>query len=347
MLQIGIIGTGDMATDHAKRFNEIEGCRVTAVYDLALKRATNFAQKYQAAQVYDNLEALLKHSALDGISIVTPDASHCALALQVMEAGKAVLCEKPLATNFEDASQMAEVAQKKSVLNMVNFSYRRAAALQKAQEIVQSGQIGTVRHVEASYLQGWLTHKVWGNWKTAPRWLWRLSAAHGSKGVLGDIGVHILDFVEFAVGAMQSVHCVLKTFPKTPQGRIGEYCLDANDSAIITVQFACGAIGTVHMSRWATGKLNSLCLKIYADQGAIEIDLDRSESTLQLCAGADVKVAKFKTIPCPHTPDIYERFVESMRTGVNDQPDFAQGAKIQKILDSCFVSHQEKRPVTL
>ena len=347
MLQIGIVGTGDMARGHAKRFNELEGCHVAAVYDLNQKSATTFAKKYRAPQVYDDLDKMLENPDLDGISIVTPDASHCEIALKVIASGKAVLCEKPLATHYEDAAQMANAAHKKPVINMVNFSYRRAAALQKAQEIVRSGQIGNIRHVEASYLQGWLTHRVWGNWKTESRWLWRLSEAHGSKGVLGDVGVHILDFVEFPVGAIGAVHCALKTFPKAPQDRLGDYPLDANDSAVLTVHFENGALGTIHMSRWATGRLNSLNLKIYADQGAVEIDLDASETALKLCAGADVKTATFKTIQCPPTPDIYERFVESLRQGVNDQPDFAQGAKIQKILEACFLSHEQSKTVAL
>lgn len=347
MLKIGIVGTGEMANGHAERFNELKACQVAAVYDLDPALAAKFAKKHQAKHVYGNLEEMLKNPDLDGISIVTPDSSHCAIALQVIESGKAVLCEKPLATCYEDALKMADAAQKKPVINMVNFSYRRAAALQKAHEIVSSGQIGNIRHVEASYLQGWLTHGEWGDWKTESRWLWRLSEAHGSKGVLGDVGVHILDFVEFPVGAIGEVHCVLKTFPKAPQDRIGDYTLDANDSAVLTVHFENGALGTIHMSRWATGRLNSLNLKIYADAGAIEIDMDASESELKLCAGADVEKAIFQTVPCPPTADIYERFVESIRRGVNDQPDFSQGAKIQKILDACFDSHREKQTVKL
>ena len=78
-----------------------------------------------------------------------------------------------------------------------------------------SGQIGKIRHVEASYLQSWLVSKVWGDWRTESQWLWRLSKQHGSNGTLGDVGVHILDFVVYATDTeIDEVFCRLKAFDK-------------------------------------------------------------------------------------------------------------------------------------
>jgi predicted dehydrogenase len=114
--------------------------------------------------------------------------------------GKHVLCEKPLATRYPDALAMAEAAAEAGVVNMVNLSYRNVPALQAAARMVAEGAIGPVRHFEASYLQSWLTQPAWGDWKTESQWLWRLSTAHGSKGVLGDVGIHILDYATFIAG---------------------------------------------------------------------------------------------------------------------------------------------------
>ena len=99
-----------------------------------------------------------------------------------------------------------------------------------------------------------------------------------------------------------------------------------------------GAIGTVSATRWATGQVNSLRLRIYGDEGAIIVDLDTSWDTLQICQGEDVDKATWQTLTCPETPSNYQRFITSIQKGVNDQPDFARGAQVQKMLDACFES---------
>ncbi len=132
--------------------------------------------------------------AFDAAVNSTPDGAHKATSLQLIAAGKPVFCEKPLAVNHADALEMTEAAESAGLVNMVNLTYRNAHAIQMARRMVEEGRIGTIRHFEASYLQSWLTSPHWGDWRTDERWLWRLSSAHGSKGVLGDIGIHILDF---------------------------------------------------------------------------------------------------------------------------------------------------------
>ena len=138
--------------------------------------------------------------------------------------------------------------------------------------MVLAGEIGEIKHVEASYLQSWLVSKFWGDWRTDPKWLWRLSRSHGSNGVLGDVGIHILDFASYGAGLdIDHVFCRLKTFDKAPGNRIGEYELDANDSFTMALDFSNGAFGVVHASRWATGHLNELRLRMYGDKGGIEV----------------------------------------------------------------------------
>jgi predicted dehydrogenase len=221
---------------------------------------------------------------------------------------------------------------------MVNFSYRNAAAVQKAAQLVTTGRLGHIVHVEASYLQSWLTSKVWGDWKTSPTWLWRLSSKHGSRGVLGDIGVHILDFASFPVGPIRSVQARLKTFTALKGRRRGEYPLDANDSALLQVEFAHGALGVIHTTRLATGHANSLVLEVHGTKGALRLDLDRSQDELQVCLGPDIHRAQWSTLKARPTPNIYQRFIAAIRAGKPGEPDFARGAEIQKVLDRCFDS---------
>lgn len=343
MIKLAVIGTGGMAHAHARHFLEIPGVILTAACDVDRKRAKAFAAEFNIPNVYTDVDELLAHSDCDAVTNVTPDIFHAPISMKVIAAGRHILCEKPLATKHEDAQVMARAARKKGIIHMVNFTYRNSSALQMAAEMVREGQLGELRHVDAQYLQSWLTCLAWGNWKTSPNWLWRLSSGHGSKGVLGDIGVHILDFASFPVGKIKSVHCKLKNFKKARNNRIGEYSLDANDSAVMTVEFAGGALGTVHCSRFATGHINSVALSLHGTEGALRIDLDHSYSEMEVCLGEDRHTATWKRITCPPTPNMYARFVRAVETGVQDQPDFHQGAAIQKALDACFRSDAEDR----
>ncbi len=337
-----------MANHHAEQFAKIEGVTLVAACDIDAKRVADFAKKHGIPETFTSMEAMLKTCELDAVSIVAPDSVHASLSLQALAHRKHVLCEKPLAINHTEALSMVDAAKKAGVINMVNFSYRNSSALQQLTELVQAGYLGRIFHVEAHYLQGWLNSNHWGDWHTSPGWLWRLSTQHGSKGVLGDLGVHILDFASMPVGPISSVNCLLKTFDKAPGGKVGEYTIDANDTALITVEFAGGAIGTVSTTRLATGHANSLWLTLHGEKGAARIDLDRSYEEFELCMvganGAQGPWAKVKAEP---TPTNYQRFIRSIQTGKNDQPDFVRGAAIQAALDACELSSKEGRKVAI
>lgn len=347
-VQIGIVGTGGMANAHAQEFLKIPGVELAAVCDVDAKRAEEFAARHGgSAEVFTDFRKLLSNADVDAVSNVTPDSLHAPLSLHAIAAGKHILCEKPLATNHADAVRMARAAKKAGVINMVNFSNRNSRALQKAAQLVRDGELGEIVHVEASYLQSWLTSQIWGDWKTTPAWLWRLSSKHGSKGVLGDIGVHILDFATLPVGPIRSIQARLKTFTKLKGKRMGEYPLDANDSALMQVEYANGALGVIHTTRWATGHANSLYLRVHGTKGALRLDLDKSYAELEICLGKDIHKGNWKTIKASPTPSIYERFITAVRTGKQGEPDFARGAEIQKALDACFESDRLGQAVKL
>jgi predicted dehydrogenase len=268
------------------------------------------------------------------VTNVTPDAAHCATTLPFLAAGKNVLCEKPLATNEADADRMVAAAEAAGVINMVNLSYRNGAALQKAAAMVREGAIGTVRHFEASYLQSWLTQPAWGHWDRESQWLWRLSTKHGSKGVLGDVGIHILDYATFIAGqGVAEVSCRLATFHKAPGDQIGEYPLDANDSATMQLVLDNGALGTVAATRFASGHLNDLRLRIYGDKGGLEVTYESNVSRLRACLEPDLQSATWHEIEAPVLGSIYERFIAAIRGEGAAEPDFARGALLQRLLD--------------
>ncbi|WP_019998021.1 Gfo/Idh/MocA family protein [Aureimonas ureilytica] len=342
--RILILGTGGIAARHAEHFSAIPNVKVVAAVDTNLDRARLFALEHSIPQTFGSLPDAIAWGEFDAAVNSTPDGVHKATTLELIAAGKPVFCEKPLAVNYPDALAMTEAAESAGLVNMVNLTYRNAHAIQMARRMVDDGRIGTIRHLEASYLQSWLTAKHWGDWRTDERWLWRLSAAHGSKGVLGDIGIHILDFVTFGTGLdFAALQARMKTYDKAEGGAIGAYKLDVNDSVAMTVEMSNGALGVVHMSRYATGNLNDLNLAIYGENGALRIWANHQDSRLEACLGADMETQTWVRVECPVTPRNEHRFALALMSGENGQPNFRHAAGIQKLLDLCFVSDEAGR----
>jgi predicted dehydrogenase len=338
-VRILILGTGGMAKNHAEGFAAIPGVSLVAGIDTRPDALAAFQAAHAIPHGFASVEAALAWGEFDAVTNVTPDAAHYATTLPFLAAGKAVLCEKPLATRAADAESMADAAAAAGVVNMVNLSYRNVPALQKAAQMVRDGAIGTIRHFEASYLQSWLTQPAWGHWDREAQWLWRLSTAHGSKGVLGDVGIHILDFATFIAGTdAAEVSCLLQTFDKAPGGRIGDYVLDANDSATLQVRLANGALGTVAATRFATGHLNDLRLRLYGQTGGLEVSFENATSRLRACLGDNISSARWEEIDCPPVPTIYQRFIAAIRGEGAADPDFARGAVLQRLLDRAEAS---------
>lgn len=338
-----VLGTGGMAKNHAEGFAAIPGVTLVAGIDTRPDGLASFQAAHGIPQGFASVDEALAWGQFDAVTNVTPDAAHFATTLPFLAAGKHVLCEKPLATNAADAEKMATAAARAGVVNMVNLSYRNVPALQQAARMVREGAIGTIRHFEASYLQSWLTQPAWGHWDRESQWLWRLSTAHGSKGVLGDVGIHILDFATFIAGMEAAeVSCLLQTFDKAPGGRIGDYVLDANDSATMQLRLANGALGTVAATRFATGHLNDLRLRLYGQTGGLEVSFELGISRLRACLGENVQTGTWHDVDCPPVPTIYQRFIAAIRGEGTADPDFARGAALQRLLDRAVASADQE-----
>lgn len=333
-VRVLILGTGGMANSHAEAYAAMPGVSLVAGIDTNAERLAAFNARHGIPHGFASVVDALSWGEFDAVSNVTPDPVHYPTTMPMLAAGKHVLCEKPLAANHAHAAAMAAAAVKAGVVNMVNLTYRNGPALMHAAKMVADGAIGEVRHFEASYLQSWLTQPAWGEWSTETQWLWRLSSAHGSLGVLGDIGVHILDFATLVAGAGASnVSCRLTTFDKAPGGRIGEYVLDANDSFAMHLRLENGAMGVVHATRMATGHFNDLRLRIFGTKGGLDVTYENNISALRACIGDDRLTAAWRDIDVPPVETNYQRFITAVRAGLQVQPDFARGAALQKVLD--------------
>ncbi len=338
-----LVGTGRMAHTHALRFAQIPGVSVVAAVDPNRERLDQFCADHHIEHGYTTLDEALLRDDLNAVSVVTPDALHASVSIRAMQAGLAVLCEKPLSDSTASSHEMVKAAVRAGVLNMVNLSYRTSGALHQARLWVDQGRLGEIRHVDAAYRQSWLASPYWGEWSEEEAWLWRLSSAHGSTGVLGDIGIHILDFVTAGVGMdISGLQCRLQTFDKAPGNRIGEYELDANDSGVINLQMSNGALGVVQMSRYQTGYFNDLSLTIHGTEGALQVSTGQAGDRLLSCLGKARHEPVWTEVACQNQPDTFDRFATALIAGeVQGSPDFAHAAELQHNLQRCMDSHEQ------
>jgi len=354
----GIIGTGGMARNHAEQFRAIRGVELHGCYDVASEKADEFVENLGFKHAMPSVDALL--DACDSVSIVTPDAFHAGLSLQTLKAGRHLLCEKPLTTTLADARKVARAAQtaaeKHDAIHMVNFSYRDSAAFQKAVKLVADGRLGQIRHVSGKYLQAWLASNVWGN-SGKDGWMWRQRIPAGggkaSGGTLGDIGCHILDFASAIAGDIKSLRCSVRNYPKIKDGTdefvttFKGHKLDANDSVLIEFELAeHGGIGSIEATRWAIGHPNQVALAVYGTKGALEIDLEDSNTKIRTCMGKDRHTCDWTVHELKPTPNNYQRFIRSIRSGNNDQADVVRGAQVQAYLDACERSAEDDGKAT-
>lgn len=342
MIRIAIIGTGGMGSHHARVFQTLSHCELLAVCGPDSARVARFAAQFEVPLSFTDLAELLEQVTVDALVIAAPDPFHADLSMQGIAAGKHILCEKPLAINFAQAGLMAALAQRAGVVNMVNFSYRQSAALHRARQMIKEGALGNIVHVEASHLQSWLSSKAWGDWRTDAALLRKLSSSEGSGGVLGDLAGHLLDFVTYVIGDIEDVHCRTgvygKTIDNTLSDQVGDHKLDANDSAVMTARFQNGALGVLHMSRWASGYINRVCLAVHGDKGGLRIKLEDGTDVLEVCMGDDVDQGRWQPVKLESIKGNQERFIEAIQVGTGVQPDFARGAAIQQLIDACSAS---------
>ncbi|PYY55269.1 gfo/Idh/MocA family oxidoreductase [Curtobacterium sp. MCSS17_011] len=311
--------------------------------------------------------AVVADPDIDVVDVVSPGSSHVEIAIAALQAGKHVLCEKPLANTVAEAEAMtaaADAARAQGVRAMVGFSYRRVPAIAFARQLVQDGRIGTVRQVRALYLQDWLADE------DGPM-TWRLDKSLAGSGALGDIGAHAIDLVEHVTGAsLATVSGTLETFVNerplmaegvglsgTASSERGQVTVD--DAAFFTARLgggaADGAIGTFEATRYATGRKNGLTLEISGSEGAIQFDLEAMNELRLYESNAPAGEQGFRRILVtePEHPYMaawwptghligYEHtfshqvkdFVDAIVAGTDPSPSFADGLHVQRVLDA-------------
>jgi predicted dehydrogenase len=304
---------------------------------------------------------LLTRDDVQLIDVCTPGDSHAEIAIAALQAGKHVLCEKPLANTVAEAEQMAAAAAEAAangIRSMVGFTYRRVPAIGLARKLVAEGKIGTIRHVRAQYLQDWIADPE------APL-SWRLDKEKAGSGALGDIGAHIVDLTQYITGdRITEVSGQLETFVKerpvaaehsglagTAGAERGPVTVD--DAAIFLARFAAGALGVFEATRFATGRKNAIRLEINGSKGSLAFDFEDLNELHFYDATEPAETAGFRRIlvtepvhpyvaawwPPGHLLGYEHGFthqvvdlITAIAEGTDPAPSFADGLQVQRVL---------------
>lgn len=258
-----MIGAGFMGRAHSNAFRQA-GCFFDIPYELKLKvvcarnRAAveKFASKWGWEEAQTDWQSVVARNDIDVVDICTPNYTHAPIAIAAAQAGKIVLCEKPLAMNYGEALRMAEAARR--VQTLVWFNYRRVPAIAFARQLVEQGKVGQPYHYRATYLQSW-----GGDPKVADAWRFRQPEA--GSGAIGDLLSHSLDLALLLNGPITELVSSVKTF--VPERKV-------DDAALLLARFANGSIGTFEATRFATGCLNRNYFEIHGSKGAIRFNLE-------------------------------------------------------------------------
>jgi predicted dehydrogenase len=364
---VGMVGYSFMGRVHSQAWRSVSAFFDTPYDPAMVVLAGRTGDKVNAAaaqlgwaDVETDWKELLRRDDVQVIDICTPGDSHSEIAIAALEAGKHVLCEKPLANSVAEAEEMAraaERAQARGVISMVGFNYRRVPAIALARRLVADGKIGTIRHIRAQYLQDWIADPEFPL-------VWRMDVDKAGSGALGDIGSHIVDTAQFITGdPLVGVSAILETFVKerpvaaesdglNASGGAQRGAVTVDDAALFIGRTAGGALASFEATRFATGRKNALRIEVNGSAGSLAFDFE-SMNELWFHDHTLDDTAGFRRIlvtepshpyagawwPAGHligyehafTHEVAD-FLSAIATGTGPSPSFADGLHVQRVL---------------
>ena len=355
-LNVAMIGHRFMGRAHANAWRQVARFFDDAPYEPVLKvvcgrhapAVAKAVERFGFEEGSTSWEEVFARDDVDVVDVCTPGDTHLPIVLGAVSAGKAVLCEKPLANTVEEARKMKEAAEAAGVLHMVCHNYRRAPAVQLARRFIDEGRIGRIHHYRGTYLQDWIVDP------RSPR-VWRLEKARAGSGALGDIASHSLDLARFLVGEVEEVSGLLETFvtERPLEDGSGMGAVDVDDAALALLRFEGGAIGSVEGTRFAPGRKNHNRFEINGSTGSLVFDLERmNELAVYEEQGPD---SGFRTILATDEAHRYVRawwppghiigyehtfthtvldLLVGLSDGTRPKPDFGDGLKNQRLIEA-------------
>jgi len=370
-VNVALIGYNFMGRAHSNAYRQVRAffeprleprmkvlCGRTAS---AVRRAADRLGWEEAATDWREVVA---RKDIDLVDVSTPGDSHAEIAMAAARAGKAVLCEKPLANTVRDAKAMLAAVQKAGVVHMVCHNYRRAPAVMLAHRLIQEGRLGDLRHYRGTYLQDWIVDPSFPM-------NWRLQKEVAGSGALGDIVSHSVDLARFLVGEITEVAGALETFveerplPGKPRTK-GRVTVD--DAAAAVVRFASGALGTIEGTRMAPGRKNYNRFEINGSLGSLAFDLERMNEIEVYLERDPAALRGFRRIlvtdaahpyikawwPPGHIIGYEHTFIhtvydllDAMADRRQPEPSFVDGVRNQEVLDAIARAATSRRWVEM
>jgi len=368
-LKAAVVGTGFIGVVHVDALRRL-GVEVLGVVGSTPERAAAKG----IAPVYDSLDALLADERVDAVHLTTPNHLHYPQVKQALDAGKHVVCEKPLAVTSEESAELVELAQRTGLVNCTNFNLRFYSIVLEARERVHAGELGDVWNVHGGFLQDWLAQPTDWNWRLEPDKAGELRA-------VGDIGSHWMDMSQFVTGLrIVEVFADLATVLPTrrrPKGEVEtfasggdvereEVTVATEDLAHILVHFENGARGSLVVSQVSGGRKNSLRFEVDGSLGALAWDSERheelwlgnrdrpNETLLRNAALMHPAAAAHTHLPVAHAEGFADTFRELYRAVYDDvargapsaepaYPTFRDGHVENVLADAVALSNRERR----
>ncbi len=278
-LNIGLVGCGFMGRTHSNAFgkvNQFFGLEYEPVLKAVCARnaasAEAFAQNWGYQSFETDWRKLVARRDIDLIDVASPNDTHAEIAIAAAQAGKMVMCEKPLGRNAAEAKKMVAAVEAANTPNMVWYNYRRVPAVALAKQLVDEGRLGRVFHYRAKFLQDWT---ISADLPQGGAGLWRLDASVAGSGVTGDLLAHCIDTAMWLNGPIDTVTAMTETFIKershTITGKVEKVTID--DASAFLARFHNGSLATFEATRYARGHQALYPLEINGADASIMWDL--------------------------------------------------------------------------
>ena len=341
MVALGVAGTGGMAEYHVKKFRALEGVTIAACKDRNWDHAEAFSQRFEIPWFFTSIDDLLASQVCSAFSCAVIDSHHRELCQAVLEYGLPVFCEKPLTRTVGDSQFLANLARRKGVPTMVNFSKRNAPALGALKDLIDQGDTGALVSVEAEYLQSWVITKVWGDWETVPRWKWRLSPKESTAGVIGDLGSHLVDALVYLFGDLRIAeddpgslvsleYALGRRFSGDFVNWGNTVCVDRRASFVL----GDGTPVAFRVSWVEPGALDDFRITVNFERGTACLDLSKSREGIEYESALDHRIRFFRGKAVRSTYETFIDLCSSPTSRVVGDLNFDHALRIQRILDT-------------
>lgn len=301
-INVGLIGAGFMAKAHSIAYAGMPMFFWPApaipvkkmIVDINEAAARDAKEKLAFESYSTDWHDIINNPDIQVVDICTPNNAHAEIAIAAANAGKHIICEKPLSLTPEQAKEMYLAAEKNQVRTMVTFNYRKTPAIQLAKKYIDEGAIGDILDFRGTYLQDWSADP------DSPL-SWRFQKDICGSGALGDIGTHVVDIMRFLVGDFKKVNARTATYIKERPVQTGladslgnsragcdapKSVVDVDDQCLFMVECENGAFGSIEATRNAWGRNNYITFEIHGTKGSICFNYERRDE-LQVCFASD------------------------------------------------------------